>query len=504
VSTLLELVDISKSFGGTHALKGVSLKLEVGKLHAIVGENGAGKSTLIKTIMGVHQPDTGEIIVESQQTVVSNPSVARNLGFSAVFQDPMTYPYLSVLENIFLNGPILNKFGNLDFQQMEKKIIPHCEQLGFDPKLLRKQMHTLRLGHRQLAMILKSLVEDARLIIFDEPTAILSAGEIDHLFEIIQYLKKSNKAVVYISHRLEELMRIAEEVTVLTDGRVVGYKTKEELDVDDLISMMSGKEMREYQPDVRLYKPDSKNNPVVEIKNMTKKGTYENVSLKIWPGEVLGIYGQVGAGRSEVALSLFGSNLADSGEIYIDGSKVNIKQPWHAIKQGIGYLPEDRKAQGVFSFQSIASNLTSVVFRSLKGPISSLSHKKSSEIVKKYQKILSIKYGAASDPISSLSGGNQQKVIFARWMAENLKLLILDEPTQGIDIMTKRQIHDLIRSLAKDGLAVLIITSDLPELLAVSSRILVMNRGQIVSEYDKPQDHLAEKLLRNAVGIGGE
>jgi ribose transport system ATP-binding protein len=504
VPNLLELVDISKSFGGTHALKSVSISLQAGKLHAIVGENGAGKSTLIKTIMGVHQPDAGQIFVGGEPVSISNPSVARKLGFSAVFQDPLTYPHLSVLENIFLTDPIVNRLGNLDFAAMERKIKPYCEQLGFDVKLLHREIRTLRLGHRQLVTILKALVEDARLIIFDEPTAILSAGEIDHLFTIIDYLKKNNKSVVYISHRLEELMRIADEATILTDGRTVGYRTKEQLSIDDLLSKMSGKEMRDYQPDVHLRKPDASKTPVVELKQLSKQGQFDNVSLQIWPGEVLGVYGQVGAGRSEVALSLFGAKPADRGEVWIEGKKTSIKHPSDAIKKGIGYLPEDRKSQGVFSFQSISNNLISVVFRKLRGPLASLSRRKTKEMVEKYQKILNIKYGDSSDPISSLSGGNQQKVIFGRWMAEDLKLLILDEPTQGIDVMTKRDIHGLIKSLAADGLSVLVISSDLPELLSVSSRILVMNRGQIVAEYDQSQDDLAQKLLSNAVGIGGK
>jgi ribose transport system ATP-binding protein len=504
VPHLLELVDISKSFGGTHALKSVSIALQAGKLHAIVGENGAGKSTLIKTMMGVHQPDAGQIIVEGEPVTISNPSVARKLGFSAVFQDPLTYPYLSVLENIFLTDPIVNKFGNLDFNAMERKIKPHCEQLGFDVKLLKREIRTLRLGHRQLVTILKALVEDARLIIFDEPTAILSAGEIDQLFKIIDYLKKNNKAVVYISHRLEELMRIADEVTILTDGRTVGHRTKEELSIDDLLSKMSGKDMRDYQPNVQLSRPDGSRSPVVELKQLSKRGQFENINMQIWPGEVLGVYGQVGAGRSEVALSMFGLSAADRGEVWIEGKKVNIKHPMDAIKKGIGYLPEDRKSQGVFSFQSISNNLISVVFRKLKGPLASLSRKKTNQMVEKYQKILNIKYGSPSDPISSLSGGNQQKVVLGRWMAEDLKLLILDEPTQGVDVMTKRQIHELIKSLASKGLAVLVISSDLPELLSVSSRILVMNRGQIVAEYDQSQDDLAQKLLSSAVGIGGK
>jgi ABC-type sugar transport system ATPase subunit len=504
VPNLLELVDISKSFGGTHALKSVSISLQAGKLHAIVGENGAGKSTLIKTIMGVHQPDAGQIIVEGEPVTISNPSIARKLGFSAVYQDPLTYPHMSVLENIFLTDPILNKFGNLDFAAMERKIKPHCEQLGFDVKLLHREMRTLRLGYRQLVTILKALVEDARLIIFDEPTAILSAGEIEHLFKIIDYLKMNNKAVVYISHRLEELMRIADEATILTDGRTVGHRTKEELSIDDLLSKMSGKDMRDYQPDVHLSKPDGSTTPVIEVKQFSKQGQFENINMQVWPGEVLGVYGQVGAGRSEVALSMFGVRQADRGEIYIEGKKSSIKHPRDAIQKGIGYLPEDRKSQGIFSFQSISNNLISVVFRKLRGPLASLNRRKTNEMVEKYQKILSIKYGASSDPISSLSGGNQQKVVLGRWMAEDLKVLILDEPTQGVDVMTKRQIHELIKSLAKDGLAVIVISSDLPELLSVSSRILVMNKGQIVAEYDQPHEDLAEKLLSSAVGIGGK
>ena len=305
-------------------------------------------------------------------------------------------------------------------------------------------------------------------------------------------------------YRLEELLTIADEATVLTDGKVVGYKTKEELDIDDLLFLMSGKDTRDYQANIELKKPNTDKTPLLEVKGLNKADTYQDVSFKVWPGEVLGIYGQVGAGRSEVALSLFGSEPADSGEIYLSGEKVDIKQPWHAIKHGIGYLPEDRKAQGAFSFQSISDNLVSVIFQKLKGPFASMNRNKINNLVAKYQKILSIKYNHHEDPISSLSGGNQQKVIFARWMAENLKLLILDEPTQGIDVMAKRQIHDLIRSLADEGLTVLVISSDLPELLSVSSRLMVMNKGEIVAEYEESQENLEDKLLRSAIGIGGE
>jgi ribose transport system ATP-binding protein len=500
VPAFLELNGISKWFGGTHALKKVSVSFETGRLHAIVGENGAGKSTLIKTIMGVHQPDEGQILLQGKPIVVSNPAVARTFGFSAVYQEPLTYPFLSVLENVFLNQPILTRYGNLAVKEMEKRILPICEQLELDPALLNREIRTLRLGHQQLVMIAKALVEDAKLIIFDEPTSILSGSETEHLFKVIHFLKKSGKSVIYISHRLEELVRIADEATVITDGRVVGYRNGN-LDIDELLSMMAGKDVREYRPDVHLSRPNHNRKPVIEISHLTKQGVYKDVSFKVWPGEVVGIYGQVGAGRSEVALSVFGHDPADSGEIRLEGRPVKIRQPWQAIKLGIGYLPEDRKSQGVFSFQSISNNLISVVLHKVKGPFGAVSDKKVRDLVSKYQSILNIKYGSSSDPISSLSGGNAQKVVFGRWMAEDLKLLILDEPTQGIDVMTKRDIHKLIRSLADEGLGVIVISSDLPEILAVSSRILVMNRGRIVSEYDTVQEDMAEKLLRDAIRL---
>lgn len=450
--------------------------------------------------MGVHQPDEGQILLKDHPVVITNPAVARTHGFSAVYQEPLTYPFLSVLENVFLNQPLLTRYGNLDIKAMEARIRPICEQLEFDPHLLSREIRTLRLGHQQLVMIAKALVEDASLIIFDEPTSILSGSETEHLFKIIQYLKRSGKAVIYISHRLEELIRIADEATVITDGRAVGRRVGN-LDADELLSMMAGKDLRDYHPAVNLARPKQEQSPVVEVFHLSKKGAYEDVSFQVWQGEVIGIYGQVGAGRSEVALSLFGHSLADSGEVRMKGAPVQVRNPWQAIRLGIGYLPEDRKSQGVFSFQSISNNLVSTVIRKLSGALGVVSTKKMHGLVTTSQAALSIKYGDSSDPISSLSGGNQQKVVFGRWMAEDLKLLILDEPTQGIDVMTKRDIHKLIRSLSDEGLGVIVISSDLPEILAVSSRILVMNRGRIVSEYDTVQDDMAEKLLRDAIRL---
>jgi ribose transport system ATP-binding protein len=500
VPPFLELTGISKSFGGTHALKGVDIAFERGRVHAIVGENGAGKSTLIKTIMGVHQPDTGEILLNGQPTSVTNPAVARGLGFSAVYQEPLTYPYLNVLENIFMNKPVLTRFGNIDERAMEQQVKPFFDQLELDTSILHREIRTLRFGHQQLVMIAKALIEDAQLIIFDEPTSILSGTETDHLFKIINLLKESDKSIIYISHRLEELMRIADEATVLTDGRVIGHRDGN-IDTDELLSMMAGRDVRDFEIETRLSAPKADTEPVLEIRNLSKQGIFEDVSLQLWPGEVLGIYGQVGAGRSEVALTVFGRDKADNGEIYMNGKPVTIQNPWNAIRLGVGYLPEDRKFQGVFSFQPISNNLISVVLRKLKGPLWSVSAKKVRALVEKYQKVLNIKYGSSSDPISSLSGGNQQKVMFGRLMAEDLKVLVLDEPTQGIDVMTKRDIHQLIRTLADEGLAVIVISSDLTEILAVSSRILVMNRGKIVSEYVSFDENMAESLLRDAIRV---
>ncbi len=500
--SLLALQNISKAFGGTQALSNASIELSAGRVHAIVGENGAGKSTLIKIIMGVLQPDSGQIVLDGKDVAITMPSEARRLGFSCVYQEPLIFPHLSVLENIFIGHPILDRFGNFDTAAMREKALPIFESLGLDPDILPVSISKLRLGYQQLVLIAQALVYDSRLIMFDEPTSILSGAETDHLFNVITFLRQSGKAVVYISHRLEELLVIADEATVLTDGRVVGHTDRSELEPERLLALMAGKATRDYAaPRERKLSVQSEEPPVLEVEQLTLDPLYANVSFAVRQGEVLGLYGQVGAGRSEVALSLFGYLRPKSGTVRLRGQEVRIRSPRQAIAQGIGYLPEDRKLQGIFSFQSISSNLVSTVLPRLAGPLSNIRWREVAKVVNRFRTELNIKMGAPSDSIISLSGGGQQKVMIARWMAENLTVAILDEPTRGIDVVTKRDIHDLIRSLAEQGLAIIVISSDLPEVLAVSSRIMVMNRGSIVASYEEVTDALAEDILGAAIGM---
>ncbi len=500
---LLELRGIHKSFGGIQALRDVSVTIELGRVHAIVGENGAGKSTLIKLMMGVLTPDAGEIRLDGQPVVLQNPAHAKALGFAAVYQEPLIYPHLTVLENIFIARPMRKRWGGLDRNAMVERIGPIFERLDLSLDLLFKPMRELRLGYQQMVLIAQALVYDSRLILFDEPTSILSGTETDHLFEIIRYLRRAGKAVVYISHRLEELLAVADEATVLTDGRMVGHVDREGLNPDDLLTMMMGKAMREYRKAPLTVEAGHSGDrpPLLSVTGWSKPGMFEDVNFQLWPGEVLGFYGQVGAGRSEVAQSLFGYFKPDRGEATLNGKRLMPKNPAAAIRAGLGYVPEDRKLQGIFGSQSITNNMISVVLPKLVGRLARVRPLAVTEMVERYTKALNIKIGALSDTILSLSGGGQQKVVLSRWMAEDLKVLILDEPTRGIDVPTKRDLHELIRELAARGLGVIVISSDLPEVMAVSSRLIVMNRGRVVASYDAVRDSLAEDVLRAAIGL---
>jgi ABC-type sugar transport system ATPase subunit len=502
-SPLLAARGIAKSFGGVKALQGVDFAVDAGTLHAIAGENGAGKSTLIKIIMGVLLPDAGELLVDGQVVRVSSPAVARRLGFAAVHQEALVYPQLSALENLFMVSPIRNRHGSLDWASMRKAATPVLESIGGDPGMLQRRMGDLRLGHQQLILVTQALLQSARLIVFDEPTAILSAGETDHLFEIIASLKKEGKAIAYISHRVEELARIADEVTVLTDGKVAGRMRKEELDVGRLVSLMTRGETRLYSraPECKVAEEGS-GEVELEVEGLTRTGMYEDVSWQVRRGEVLGLYGQVGSGRSEMALGIFGSMPRESGVVRLEGREVRIRSPRQAIKLGMGFLPEDRKTEGIFAIQSVTWNATSVVFPSFSGFLYNVARGKLVGVAQRFREQLSIRVNNLSDPIGSLSGGGQQKVVLGRWLATHLKVLVLDEPTRGIDVVTKSQFHQLIRQVADEGLAVVMISSDLPEILAVADRVLVMRAGRVAKSFDHLYEVVPEDLVSAAIGSG--
>lgn len=501
---LLELRGIRKSFGGVHALQGVDFAVRAGELHAIAGENGAGKSTLIKIIMGVLLPDAGEILVDGEGVQLSTPLIARQFGFAAVHQEALVYPHLSALENLFIASPITSRHGGLDWAAMREKAAPVLESIGGDPDILGRPMGDLRLGHQQLVLVTGALLQDARLLVFDEPTAILSAAETDHLFEIIANLREQRKAVIYISHRVEELSRIADKVTVLTDGAVVGLLGRDEFQVDRLISMMTRGEKRVYTNRVQEGAAGSSVGEVaLEVAGLTRKGMYQDVSWQVRRGEVLGLYGQVGSGRSEMALGIVGAMRPDTGAVYLGGREVHIRSPREAIKLGIGFLPEDRKTEGIFPAQSVTWNVTSVVFPKFSNLLCDVSKGKLVEVAEQFRRQLSIRVARLSDTILSLSGGGQQKVVLGRWLAAHLSVMILDEPTRGIDIATKAEFHGLIRRLAAEGLAVVVISSDLPEILAVADRALVMSGGRVRRAFDELDGVSPEDLVRTAVEFAG-
>jgi len=510
----VELAGIVKSFGGVQALKGVDLAVELGRTHALLGENGAGKSTLIRILTGAHRPDAGEIRIDGAPRVLRRPQDAQALGIAAVYQEPMVYPHLSVLENIFAGREITNGFGMVRRAAMMQAVAPWLERLNMQAALLERKMSSLTLGWQQLVMIAQALVQNARVIIFDEPTSILSQAETDRLFAIIGRLRADGRGVVYITHRLDEVPRIADRVTVLTDGRVSGSHPIGEVSRERLLSLMAGRAVREAAPDARApLRPrrdpaapggsSASAPPVLEIRGLTREGLFRDVSWSIPAGAITGIYGLVGSGRSEVALAAFGFLRGASGSVLLNGVPIAPRDPAEAIRLGIGYLPEDRKLQGIFANKSLEGNLTANALERFTRPLGRLDFSALLAAARQAMAAYNIKARDAASPIAALSGGNQQKGLFARWAGRALKVLILDEPTRGIDVRTKDEIHRFVRDLASRGLAVAVISSDLPEVLAISDRVIVMRQGRVAGEWSAAA-MTAEDILGAAIGAHSE
>ncbi len=510
----VELAGIVKNFGGVRALKGVDLAVELGRTHALLGENGAGKSTLIRILTGAHRPDAGDIRIDGTPRTFRRPQDAQALGIAAVYQEPMVYPHLSVLENIFAGREITNSFGIVQHAAMRRKVAPWLDRLNMQAALLERPMSSLTLGWQQLVMIAQALVQNARVIIFDEPTSILSQAETDRLFAIIGRLRADGRGVVYITHRLDEVPRIADRVTVLTDGRVSGSYPIGEASHERLLSLMAGRAGQEPVSDTHgLPRPHRApvasgakpafSRPVLEVRRLTLEGQFRDVSWSIPAGCVTGIYGLVGSGRSEVALSVFGFLRGARGMMLLEGKPIAPRDPAEAIRLGIGYLPEDRKLQGIFATKPLESNLTANALDRFTRPLGRLDFSALAVAARQAMAAYNIKARGEASPIAALSGGNQQKGLFARWAGRALKVLILDEPTRGIDVQTKDEIHRFVRGLAVQGLAVVVISSDLPEVLAVSDRVIVMRQGRVAGEWSA-EAMTAEAILGAAIGARSE
>jgi rhamnose transport system ATP-binding protein len=477
---LLEVRNIEKTFPGVRALSGVSFDVRPGEVHALLGENGAGKSTLIKIVSGVYQPDLGSILVNGTQVDFASPDDARRAGVATIYQELLLFPELSVAENIFLGHAPLAGAGRIDWRAMRTEARRLLDSLEIDDLSPDQIVGVLTVGNRQRVEILRALSHDARILIMDEPTAALTESDVTRLFDVVRRLKQRGVGIVYISHRLDEIFAIADRVTVLRDGAYVGSRDVADTNVGELVQMMVGRRLESLFP--KTVAPIGA--PVLEARDLVRRPLTKGVSLTVRSGEIVGLAGLVGSGRSELAQTLFGMTPSESGEVRLNGESVRIDSPETARANGVAYVPEDRGTQGLVRGMSVLHNFSLAALGSLSrnGFIDRAAERRMAlEGVARF----SVKTSSVDEIAGRLSGGNQQKIVLGKWLANNPKLLILDEPTRGIDVGAKAEIHRLMSQLAGEGVAILMISSELPEVLGMSDRVLVMREGRLVAEFDR-------------------
>jgi rhamnose transport system ATP-binding protein len=493
---VLEMVHVSKQFGATLALDDVSLELRRGEIHALLGENGAGKSTLIKIMTGVQRQDSGEIRIDGAPVRVASAQDAQRLGVAAIYQEPMIFPDLSVAENIFIGHRDRGKI--VDRRRMEREASEALARL--DVRLdVGEPARGLTLAEQQTVEIAKAISLDVRVLIMDEPTASLSAHEVQRLFRIVHTLRQQGVAILFISHRMEEVFEIADRVTILRDGRWISTTPRAELTPATAIGRMVGREVRE------LFRRERREPGAVRlsVRGLRREGAFQDVSFDLRAGEVLGFAGLVGARRTDIGLALFGIAPADGGEIELDGAPVTVSSPRDAMALGIAYSTEDRRQLGLIMPLSIAANVSLPSlprFLTSAGIVRRAEERATAET---FRQRLSIRAPSVDTPASSLSGGNQQKVVISKWLETNPKVMILDEPTRGIDVGAKVEVHQLIDDLAARGMAIILISSDLPEVLAMSDRILVMREGRQMAIFDHDEAS-QQRVLAAAMGQPGD
>jgi len=497
-SPILEMRGIRKVFPGVVALSNVDFDLLPGEVHALVGENGAGKSTLMKILGGIYSKDAGHIYLEGKEVEIHGPRMAQNLGISIVHQELNLMPHLTVAQNMFIGR---EPRQNVKFMLDDKAINKQAEQvfgmmrLNLDPRV---KVADLTVAKQQMVEIAKALSFNAEVLIMDEPTAALTDTEIAELFRIIRDLRAKGVGVVHISHRLEELRLISDRVTVMRDGKYIDTVKTQDATIDQIISMMVGRTIFEATPEVPEHPSEE---VVLEVKHLNRGNVIKDVSFQLKKGEILGLSGLVGAGRTEVARAVFGADPIDSGEIYVHGSKVHIGSPSDAVQHGIGYLSEDRKRYGLALGMDVEENVVLAAFKKFLGALGWVNRSKMHATAEQYVKMLAIKTPSLQQKVKNLSGGNQQKVIIGKWLTADTNILIFDEPTRGIDVGAKSEIYHLLNNLAQQGKSIIMISSELPEILRMSHRIVVMCEGRITGELNIAEA-TQEKIMQYATQRG--
>jgi ribose transport system ATP-binding protein len=497
METLLQMKNIDKHFPGVHALKSVDFEVAPGEIHALVGENGAGKSTLMKILSGALSQDEngGRILWEGEEVEINSPSKSQALGIAIIYQELTLVPYLDVGQNIYLGREPRGAIpGTVAWSRLYEQAESQLDRLGLELPL-RTDVEHLTVAQQQMVEVARALSMDASLIVMDEPTSALTERETELLFERMRSLREQGVSIVFISHRLEEVFAVADRVTVLRDGEVVGTAPAAELDEEQVVQMMVGRELEESEEG----REGEAGEVILEVRDLRREPLVLDVNLTLHRGEILGMAGLVGAGRSNVAETLFGITPAQGGEILVEGERVTIDSPQKAIDLGFGFVPEDRKRQGLFLQMAVTPNINMAELDA-HASASVVDRGEMREVAQAFVEKLSIRTPNLRQRVRNLSGGNQQKVIIARWLTLEPRILILDEPTRGIDVGAKAEIHGIIRQLADDGVAILVISSELPEVLGVSDRILVMREGEVMGELSR-EEATEDAVMRLAAGV---
>jgi ribose transport system ATP-binding protein len=490
---ILRLKNISKEFPGVVALNRISLEIAKGEVHVLLGENGAGKSTLVKILSGAYKKDVGQIFIEGNNIEIKNPKHSQELGIGVIYQELNLIPHLTVAENIFLGREYTFLSGILNNRQISIAAQNIFSELNveIDSNILTSE---LGIAEQQIVEIARALSLDSKLLIMDEPTSALTENEVDKLFNTIKKLQKNGVSIIYISHYLDEIFRIGDRVTVLRDGNLIATQNVADTDKNELIKLMVNRELKDQYPRV----DKTFDEELLKVENLTITGSLENISFNLIAGEIIGIYGLLGSGRTELARAIFGLDSLDVGRIIIRSEEVNLNSPQKAIKKGIGFLSEDRKREGLILDHSVANNICLASLSKIT-QFGFVKSTEENEITNKFISELNIKTTGHNQPVRNLSGGNQQKVVLGKWLSSKVEIYIFDEPTRGIDVGAKREIYELMNKLTQEGCGIIMISSDLPEIIGMSDRIIVMCNGKFTGEFSGLEIS-QEKIMQSAVG----